>query len=81
MYISVEISHYPLIDNYSKAVKEFLKLIEETNFEIETTQLSTIILGELEEIMDFLKNSFSKLMSKYPSVFNLKISNSCASKN
>ncbi len=81
MFISVEISYFPLMDNYSFAVKDFLNLLDDVDFEVKFTETSTTFLGELDVIMDFLKSSFSVVMKKYPSVFDLKISNCCVKSN
>ena len=78
MYITVEISYYPLVDQYDQPVLELLDLLKrqpETSIEVGT--MSTQLSGEYEPVMNLLNNTMKQLMDKYPSVFNLKIANAC----
>lgn len=78
MYITVEISYYPLIERYEEPVLELLALLQDQReIEIETGTMSTLLRGEYEPVMNLINNSMKQLMQKYPSVFNMKISNSC----
>jgi len=77
MIITVEISYYPLTENYSKAVNSFLERISKSDITIDMGKMSTVLIGEYEVIFELLNNSIYKLMEDYPSVFNIKISNSC----
>lgn len=78
MIISVEISYYPLSEDYNKPIKDFIELLsEKDNLEINIGKMSTLITGEYKSVMDILNKGMNSLMKKYPSVFNLKISNSC----
>ncbi|MBN2769227.1 MAG: thiamine-binding protein [Spirochaetes bacterium] len=81
MIITVEISYYPLTDNYAVPVKDFidtLKTSEETD--IVTGAMSTLITGEYDNVMELLAAKIEPMIEKYPSVFTLKISNSCGKK-
>lgn len=77
MIVTVEISYYPLTEDYSRPVNCFLEKISKSNITIEEGKMSTILIGEYKIIMELLNNSIYELMEKYPSVFNIKISNSC----
>ncbi len=78
MYITVEISYYPLLERYEKPVNELVALLEQQpEVEAEIGTMSTLLRGEFEPVMNLLTGAMSQLMAKYPSVFNLKISNSC----
>ena len=78
MYITVEISYYPLIEQYSGAVQQLLDLLSvSSQISVETGAMSTLISGEYETVMEILQNSLKPLMEKYPSVFVLKIANAC----
>lgn len=78
MYITVEISYYPLQERYEKPVNELLALLEkQPEVETEIGTMSTLLRGEYEPVMNLLTETILQLMNKYPSVFNLKISNSC----
>jgi len=77
MIITVEISYYPLTENYSEAINSFLEKISKSNITIEVGMMSTVLIGEYKIIFELLNNSIYKLMEDYSSVFNMKISNSC----
>ncbi len=82
MHITVEISYYPLTDNYDQPVLEFLKLIEnQKEISITPGTMSTLISGDYDPVMDLLNSSMKELMKKYPSVFTLKIANACEVKS
>ncbi len=58
MTISVEISVYPLIENYKPAVKAFIKLMSEnSNLKIKVNGMSTHVFGELSEVMPSLEKA------------------------
>lgn len=78
MYITVEISYYPLIEKYGAAVIQLLDQISASpDILVETSAMSTLISGEYELVMDLLRNELKPFMEKYPSVFVLKIANAC----
>ncbi|MDF1550018.1 MAG: YkoF family thiamine/hydroxymethylpyrimidine-binding protein [Bacteroidales bacterium] len=77
MIITAEISYYPLTDNYATPVNYFIELISDKNIKVEAGKMSTILIGDYNDIMELLKESMDELMKKYPSIFNIKISNSC----
>lgn len=77
MIVSVEISYYPLVDDFREPVNLFVNQIKDKQITIETGKMSSIITGEYSEVMNILTNTMGDLMNKYPSVFTMKISNSC----
>jgi len=78
MVVSVEISLYPLGQDSENAIDVFIKLLSESKqLSVEPGKMSTIITGELSEIMATLNTSMEKVFEKSAAVFNLKISNCC----
>jgi len=77
MFVTIEISYYPLADSYNEAVKRFLQQMKAHQTDMQVGSMSTLIKGEYSEIMPILSAVMDDLMQNYPSVFNLKISNSC----
>ncbi|MGQ7868367.1 hypothetical protein [Sunxiuqinia sp. sy24] len=78
MYITVEISYYPLTENYDQPVFQLLDLLNnQPEITVESGTMSTLIRGEYDEVMQILNTSMKELMRNYPSVFNLKIANAC----
>ena len=78
MEITVEISYYPLKDNYLAPVEHFIQeLKEKPGITVQPGTMSTLITGSYEEVMELLHRKLKHFMEKYPSVFTLKISNVC----
>lgn len=78
MIVALEISLYPLNDNFEKPIDIFLSLLAENkSINIEAGKMSSVISGELSEIMKTLTTSMEKVFNESPAVFNLKISNCC----
>lgn len=77
MVISVEISYYPLSDDFSGPVNELIALLKASDLTIEQGKMSTLITGLYFDVIKLLETSLYVLFEKYPSVFTLKISNCC----
>lgn len=77
MIVTAEISYYPLAEDFNQPIDEFLQKINQTGIDIETGKMSTLISGEYTAVMKVLTIAMEDLFDRYPSVFNLKISNSC----
>ncbi len=79
MNISVQIGYYPLNENFNPIITEFIELLEQQHIQAEVGQMSTVITGNYNEVMDTLKKILYPFLERYPSVFTLTISNSCNS--
>ncbi len=78
MYITVEISLYPLCENYGKYIHEFLQRLNRyEDIEIQTTAMSTMLAGSYEKVMELLIQEIKPVFEKYSAVFTLKIANAC----
>ncbi|WP_423130569.1 hypothetical protein [Gaoshiqia sp. Z1-71] len=78
MHITVEISYYPLLNAYEQAVWELLDLLKDRpGISVTTGTMSSLIAGEYEPVIELLRQAMKQLMQKYPSVFTLKIANTC----
>ena len=56
MKISVDMSLYPLADDYIPAVKEFIeRLSNYENISVKRNDLATQLFGDYDQIMDILK--------------------------
>ncbi|WP_338812525.1 thiamine-binding protein [Bernardetia sp. Wsw4-3y2] len=58
MIVSVEISVYPLTENYKPTVKSFIRKISENSaLKIKVNGISTQVFGELSEVMPTLEKA------------------------
>ena len=71
MKTSVEISYYPLNEEFIPHIKDFIaRMNTYTNLVVRTNTLSTQIFGEYRDIMNALTNEIEKSFS-LPTLFSL----------
>ncbi|HPI36881.1 MAG TPA: YkoF family thiamine/hydroxymethylpyrimidine-binding protein [Ignavibacteriaceae bacterium] len=74
MKASVEISLYPLNENYKEIIKNFIEEInrKNSNLKIETNLMSTQIFGDYDEVFSLLKTGMKEVFEKHPAIFVMK---------
>ena len=76
MYTSVDISYYPLKNEFKPSIKNFIsRLSSYDNLSVETNGMSTQVFGEYMEVMEILTNEIGSSFEIPHSVFILKIIN------
>jgi len=67
MMLSVEISMYPLQDDYKPKIKDFLDDInaQATNVEIRSSNMSTRIFGDYDEVTTLLNLAMKTSMKEF----------------
>ena len=74
MNVSVDISLYPLKEDFKKPVKAFIAKIENSGFRIKKNNMSTSVFGDYKEVMEWLKNNMEEeLLNDENAVFVLKV--------
>lgn len=75
MQITVEISKYPLKEEYVKPIKSFIdRLITTPGITVKTNDLSTQIAGDYDVVMDLLKVEIRKSYEQFgKSIFVMKV--------
>lgn len=77
MNISVEISYYPLQDEYIQSILEFIdRLKSYSELKIRSNGISTQVFGKYDKVMGALTIEIEKSFAIPNSVFVLKIINS-----
>ncbi len=77
MNISVEISYYPMQEEYVQSILEFINCLNNyTELDIKNTGISTQVFGEYKSVMRALTVEIEKSFAIPNSVFVLKIINS-----
>ena len=77
MQISIEVSLYPLSENFISPIENFISCLKKyDNIEVRTNNMSTQLFGEFDNIIRVLKVEMEKTFkNQINSVFNLKIVN------
>lgn len=66
MQLSVEISMYPLKDEYIPAIKDFIqRLNEQPQLQVISNTMSTQIFGDYDVVMDVLKAEMRKSWEQF----------------
>jgi uncharacterized protein YqgV (UPF0045/DUF77 family) len=74
MNISIDISMYPLREDFEKTIIAFIETLRASEFRVEENGLSTQIFGSYFEVMDFLKENIHRsLLDQENCVFVMKI--------
>lgn len=75
MKITLEISMYPLKDEYIPAIDHFIAALNAVDgLKVETSVTSTVVLGEYEPVMKLLGDAIAESYERYgTSVFVTKI--------
>jgi uncharacterized protein YqgV (UPF0045/DUF77 family) len=78
MDISVEISYYPLADNYLDRIETFIQQLRKyPSVKVMTNGMSTQIFGTYDEVMHILQQELKQAMLEPHAVFVLKVVNAC----
>ena len=77
MRVSVDISLYPLDENFIPPINDVIKRLQaHRNIQIITNPMATQLIGEYDDIMFALKQEIGETFKKIPNaVFTIKILN------
>lgn len=77
MQVSIELSLYPLNENFIPTIDRFISGLKKyDNIEVRSNSMSTQLFGEFDDLMIILKTEIAKNFKKeINSVLNLKIVN------
>ncbi len=68
MQVSVEMSLYPLAENYLDTIKDFIeRLNQHSELTILTNTMSTQVFGEMQDVMRLLGEEMELLFQNVPS--------------
>lgn len=67
MQITVEMSLYPLVEDYTRVIIDFIRgLNDNPDVLVRTTAMSTYISGEYEVVMNLLTNDLKPVFEQIP---------------
>ncbi|MBE2247339.1 MAG: hypothetical protein IAE67_08775 [Candidatus Competibacteraceae bacterium] len=79
MIITIEISHYPLADDYEEPIMDFInRMKEHTDITMRTNATSTHLRGEISVLMPALQQEMETSFTVYgKGIFVMKVLNGC----
>lgn len=76
MQISIEISYYPLNENYKKPILAFIETLKSNqNIVVRSNTMATQVFGEFDEVMTTVTHCIKNAFTLPHSVFVLKVIN------
>ncbi len=76
--ISAEVSLYPLrVSDLGPAIAAFADELGMSRLQVQTGSMSTLIVGERDELFEALRNAFAAVSAHYQVVLSVTISNAC----
>lgn len=74
MFLSVQLSCYPLKDNYKQPIHDLIARLEQSGLEVYPGRMSTELFGDYDEVMKVLSDTMKWSFETYgKSVFVAKI--------
>jgi len=74
MQASVEISMYPLKEDYKSVIKEFIeKISKNQRLQVEVNGMSTQIFGNYDEIMETIQPAIKEIFEDQKAMFIMKV--------
>ena len=78
MKVSAEISFYPLrSEELGPSIEAFVTALEENGLYGETGAMSSLVVGEFEQVWSGLGEAFAEAAERDEAVMVLKLSNAC----
>ena len=78
MEISVQISYYPLNEEFNSIVEDFITQLSQVHgLQIQTGMMSSLITGDYDLVMNTLKDTMYPYLAKYQSVFTITVASAC----
>lgn len=65
MMLSVELSHYPLTEDYKPVIRELIAHLEASQVEVRPNRMSTHVFGEYQQVMDVLAETMKWSFEKH----------------
>ena len=65
MYLSVQLSFYPLSDNYKPPIRDVIDRLERSGLEVHSNRISTQVFGDYEQVMRVLSDTMKWAFEQY----------------
>lgn len=74
MNVSIDISMYPLNEEFQPPIIDFIRTLRRSGFHVEENGMSTQVFGPYHKLMEFLQGSiYSSMQKEKNCVFVMKI--------
>ncbi|WP_166268986.1 YkoF family thiamine/hydroxymethylpyrimidine-binding protein [Marinobacter caseinilyticus] len=65
MYLSVQLSYYPLTDDYKPPIKDIIQRLEHSGLEVYPNRMSTQLFGEYDHVMQVVSDTMKWSFTHY----------------
>lgn len=65
MYLSVQLSYYPLTDDFKPPIKAIVERLEQSGLEVWANRMSTQIFGDYDAVMSVLSDAMKWSFETY----------------
>lgn len=65
MFLSVQLSYYPLSDNYKSPIKALIQRLEDSPVEVHPNRMSTQLFGDYDAVMAVLSDAMKWSFEQY----------------
>lgn len=65
MFLSAQISYYPLEEEFKEPVREVVEKLEQSSVEVHPDRMSTQLFGEYDEVMKVISDAMKWSFEKY----------------
>lgn len=65
MYLSVQLSYYPLVDDYKAPIKDIIERLKNSGLDVYSNRMSTQIFGDFDAVMKVLSETMKWSFERY----------------
>ncbi|PKQ68567.1 YkoF family thiamine/hydroxymethylpyrimidine-binding protein [Raineya orbicola] len=73
MQVSVEISLYPLTNDFEPIILDFIEKLKDNSLEVQTNGMSTQIFGDIDVILQKISEAMKEIYAKNRAILVMKM--------
>jgi uncharacterized protein YqgV (UPF0045/DUF77 family) len=73
MQVSVEISLYPLANDFEPIILDFIEKLKDNSLEVQTNGMSTQIFGDIDVILQKISEAMKEIYAKNRAILVMKM--------
>lgn len=73
MQVSVELSLYPLSNDFEQIILDFIEKLKDSSLEVQTNGMSTQVFGEMDMIMEKIGKAMKEVYAENKAILVMKM--------